>query len=188
MTSELIPSGRSLLDPKMLVERAGIGPGMMVGDFGVGGEAYFGVQAAKLIGTRGMVFAFDIYKPALSSALSAAKLSGCHNMKTVWSDLERYGGARTIRDGALDFGIMVNVLHGSKQQKEMLRECTRMLKAGSRMLVIEWANAGLKFGPKEQQLLPEARLLDLGLQAGLAPFEQFAAGPHHYAVVFVKAG
>ncbi len=186
--SEIVPSGRSFLDPAKLLDRAGLTSGMQVGDFGVGGAAYFGIQASKTIGERGLVYAIDVFKPALSSALSKARLERCMNFKPVWSDLEIVGGARIVKDGSLDFGILVNVLHASKKQKDILQECTRMLKSGARMLIIEWAKGGEAFGPKREQIVPAARILDLCAQAGLAPFDQFEAGPYHYGIVVVKAG
>lgn len=186
--SELVPSGRSFLDPAKLLEHSGLASGMQVGDFGVGGAAYFGIQASKMIGERGLVFAIDVFKPALSSALSKARLEGCMNFKPVWSDLEIVGAARAVRDSSLDFGMLVNVLHASKKQKDILRECARMLKSGARMLIVEWAKGGEMFGPKREQIVPAARILDLCAQTGLAPFDQFEAGPYHYGIVVVKAG
>ncbi len=35
---------------------------------------------------------------------------------------------------------------------------------------------------------PGSRVLDLCTQVGLAPFEQFDAGPYHYGLIVVKAG
>ena len=186
--SERAPSGRSFLDPAKLLERAGLASGMQVGDFGVGGAAYFGIQASKTVGERGVVYAIDVFKPALSSALSKARLEGCMNFKPVWSDLEIVGAARAVKDGSVDFGILVNVLHASKKQKEILKECSRMLKPGARMLIIEWAKGGEAFGPKREQIVPATRILDLCAQTGLAPFDQFDAGQYHYGIVVVKAG
>ncbi len=186
--TELVASGRSYLDPAKLLERAGVAAGMRVGDFGVGGAAYFGIQAAKMIGDHGMVYAFDVLKPALSSALSKAKLNGCRNFSPVWSDLEIVGAARTVKNSSLDFGILVNVLHQSKKQKEILTECSRMLKASARLLIVEWAKGGERFGPTREQVVPAERILDLCSQVGLAPFDQFEAGPYHYGLVVVKAG
>lgn len=186
--TELVASGRSYLDPVKLLERGGVSAGMRVGDFGVGGAAYFGIQAAKMVGDRGMIYAFDVLKPALSSAVSKAKLEGCRNFKPVWSDLEIVGGARGVKDRSLDFGILVNVLHQSKRQKEILAESARMLKPGARLLIVEWLRGGEAFGPKREQVVPAERILELCSQVGLAPFDQFEAGQFHYGLIVVKAG
>lgn len=184
----LVPSGRSFLDPARLLENSGLTTGMRVGDFGVGGEAYFGIQAAKMVGERGTVFAIDVFKPALSSALGKARLEGCPNFKPVWSNLEVVGAARAVKDRSLDFGILVNVLHSSKKQREILQECSRMLKPEARLLIVEWKAGGERFGPKPEQIIPASRVLDLCEQIGLAPFDQFEAGQYHYGLVVVKAG
>lgn len=186
--NERAPSGRSFLDPAKLLDRAGLASGMNVGDFGVGGAAYFGIQASKVVGERGTVYAIDVFKPALSSALSKARLEGCMNFKPVWSDLEIVGGARAVKDSTLDFGMLVNVLHASKKQKNVLTECARMMKPGGRILIVEWSKGGEVFGPKRESIVPAARILDLCAQTGLAPFDQFEAGQYHYGIVVVKAG
>ncbi|MBI4090271.1 MAG: methyltransferase domain-containing protein [Candidatus Kerfeldbacteria bacterium] len=186
--TERSASGRSYLDPAGLLQRSGLSAGMRVGDFGVGGAAYFGVQASKMVGDRGTIFAVDVFKPALSSALSKARLEGCTNFKPVWSDLEVVGGTRAIPNNSLDFGVLVNVLHQSKQQKNVLQECARMLKPGARLLIVDWSKGGEIFGPKREAVVPVERVLDLCTQAGLAPFDQFEAGPYHYGLVVVKAG
>lgn len=186
--TEHAPSGRSFLDPSSLLDRSGLATGMSVGDFGVGGAAYFGIQAAKVVGQRGLVFAFDVFKPALSGALSKARLAGCPNLKPVWTNLEVIGGARTVHDNSLDFGILVNVLHQSRHQREILSECTRMLKPGARLLIVDWKSGGGSFGPKEDEVVPPERVLQLCTDIGLAPFDRFEAGPNHYGLVVVKAG
>ncbi len=186
--TEVTPSGRSFLDPVKLLNRAGLSTGMHVGDFGVGGAAYFGIQASKIIGERGVVYAIDVFKPALSSALSKARLEGCMNFKPIWSDLEIVGGARSVKSGSLDFGILVNVVHNSKKQKEVLQECARMLKPGARLLIVEWMKGGEAFGPKREQIVPSERVLSLCEEVGLAPFDQFEAGQYHYGIIVVKAG
>lgn len=186
--TEVTASGRSFLDPVKLLERGGVSTGMSIGDFGVGGAAYFGIQAAKMIGERGTVYAIDVFKPALSSALSKARLEGCRNFKPIWSNLEVFGASRQVRDSSLDFGILVNLLHQTKKQKDVLRECSRMLKVGARLLIADWARGGERFGPKREQVVPIERVIDLCSQVGLAPFDQFEAGPYHYGLIVVKAG
>ncbi len=186
--TELVATGRTFLDPAKLLERAGIAPGMRVGDFGVGGAAYFAVQAGKMIGEHGLVYGIDVFKPALSGAMSKAKLAGCRNFRPVWSNLEMFGAARSVPNDSVDLGILVNVLHQSKKQKDVLKECARMLKPGSRLLIVDWMKGGERFGPKREQIVPANRVVDLCTQAGLALFDQFEAGPYHYGIVVVKAG
>lgn len=181
-----IPSGNEYLNPAAILKRASLEPGRRVGDFGTGGSAYFAMQAARVIGPRGTVFAIDTFKPALSSAMSKAHLFGITNIRPVWSDLEVYGGARAVRDETLDFGLLVNVLHQSKKHEAMLRECGRMLKPGARMLIVEWKASQGAFGPPVASLVREDHLKKHLDRAGFAVVDRFDASEIHYAVVAVK--
>ena len=73
--TESVPSGRSFLDPTKILERGGVSAGMHVGDFGVGGAAYFGIQAAKMVGAKRL--------PELTSrsTLQSRLLSSCRHGK-----------------------------------------------------------------------------------------------------------
>jgi len=182
-----IPSGKSYLDPAFLLEKLDIKAGMKVGDFGCGGSGYFTLQAAQMVGDKGRVYAIDIFKPNLSAIWRNVKMRGYEDIvRCVWSDLEIYGAAKKIKDESLDRGILVNVLHQSKKQKEILKECSRMLKKEARLLFVEWSSPKLFFGPRENEIIEKNRVIQLAAEIGLAPMEDFKAGPYHYALIFVK--
>jgi ubiquinone/menaquinone biosynthesis C-methylase UbiE len=181
-----IPSGNEYLNPDAVLKRAGLESGRRVGDFGTGGSAYFALQAARAVGPRGMVFAIDAFKPALSSAMSKAHMFGITNIRPVWSDLEVYGGAKAVHDETLDFGLLVNVLHQSKKHELMLRECARMLKPGARILIIEWRASKGSFGPPAAAIVPEDHLKKHLERAGFAVVDRFDPSDIHFAIVAVK--
>lgn len=186
---EKTPSGSQLLDPAELLHRLGIVAGMRVADLGCGGNGYFTMQAAKLVGGDGLVYAVDIYKPALSAVYSKAVTLGVNNVvHCVWSNLEVIGGAQKIPDGSLDAAIMVNVMHQSKMHLEVLLEASRMLKTGARLLLIDWKSGGHAFGPKKDSIVNAEAVLKLAAQAELAEFDVFDAGPYHWGIIVVKAG
>ncbi len=182
-----LPSGKSYLDPAFLLEKLEVKGGMYVADFGCGGSGYFALQAAGMVGDKGRVYAIDIFKPNLSAIWRNIKMRGYQDVvRCVWSDLEIEGAAKKIKDGSVDRGILVNVLHQSKKQKEILKECIRTLKKEGRLLIVEWGSSGLVFGPKEKDLVDMERVKQLAAKTGLASMEEFKAGPHHYGLVFVK--
>lgn len=181
-----IPSGNEYLNPQAVLKRAGLEPGRRVGDFGTGGSAYFALQSARMVGARGTVYAIDAFKPALSSAMSKAHLFGITNVRPIWSDLEVYGGVTAVRDESLDFGLLVNVLHQSKKHEAMLRECGRMLRPGSRLLIVEWRSSGGMFGPPAGAIVREEHLKKHLDRTGFAVVDRFDPSDIHYAVVAVK--
>ena len=180
-----LPSGKTYLDPVFLLEKLGVLSGMKVADFGCG-AGYFTLQAAEMVGNAGRVYALDIFKPNLSAVWSKVKTRGYDNVvRCVWTDLEIYGGARKIKDGSVDRGILTNVLHQSKKQKDILRECARLLKDEGKLLVVDWSKTAA-FGPKENQLVSQERVRTMAAEVGLAEMERFKAGSYHWGMIFVK--
>lgn len=177
------PSGKQYLDPSALLARLKLAPKQQVGDFGVGGGAFFALAAAALVGAKGVVWAVDVFKPALSSAMSRVKLAGYVNVKPVWSNLEVFRGAKMIPDQSLDAGLLINVLHQSKKHREILRECSRMLKPGAQLLIVEWDVTGFGFGPKQPDLVPQQYLEKVVSDLGLQVVERFEASRYHYGLM-----
>ncbi len=184
MTTSPSPIQHQYLDPAAILRRLSVQPGMQVGDFGAGGGAYFALEAATIVGDKGIVWAIDVFKPALSACASKAKLAGLTNVKTVWSNLEIYRGARNIPDHTLDIGFLVSVLHLSKKHREILRECSRMLKPGASFLVIDWEVTGFGFGPKREDLVPQQYIEKIALDLGLKVSERLEASRYHYGLIF----
>jgi ubiquinone/menaquinone biosynthesis C-methylase UbiE len=183
-----IPTGKTYLNPISILEKVGLEPSQKVADFGCGGSGYFALQAAKMIGSKGLVYAVDILKPALSAILSKARLMSLSNIRTVWTDLEKFGAAKSIKNNSLDFGLLKNILYQSKKQLEILKETARTLKKEGKLLVIDWEVTGLGFGPKKENLVSKENVIKMAASCGLAEMESFKAGPYHWGLIFVKSG
>jgi ubiquinone/menaquinone biosynthesis C-methylase UbiE len=183
------PSGTELLNPATLLEKLDLSSGMRVADLGSGGAGYFTIQAAKMVTDEGLVYAVDIYKPALSALYSKATTLGVNQIiHCVWSNLEVIGGAQKISNGSLDAAMLVNTLHQTKMYLEVLMEASRMLKVGGRLLIVDWKSGGHAFGPKSEDTISRETLIKLAAQADLAEFQSFNAGPYHWGMIVVKAG
>lgn len=178
------PTGRQFLDPEKILRRLKLGPKMVVGDYGCGGGGYFAVQAAQMVGGKGLVWALDVYKPALSACLSKASLAGLTNIKALWSDLEVYRGAKAIKDQTVDLGLLVNVLNKSKKHEVIFREIARTLKPGATLLIIDWDVTGFGFGPEKSDLVPAEEVKSLAQGVGLKLTETLEPSRYHYGLVF----
>ena len=104
-----IPGGNELINAKEFLTKVGIEEEMTVADLGCGARGYFSLQAARMVGSRGMVYAVDILPAALKGVEVNAKLLGINNIKTVWSDLEIYEATK-IPAESLDFALLINIL------------------------------------------------------------------------------
>lgn len=179
------PGGNELLNPKELLDRLGVGYGARVGDLGCGSMAYFAFQAGQMVGDRGQVYAVDIMREVLSNVVGRLQLSGITNVKTVWSNLEQYGAA-DIKDSSLDFTILINILFQTKERGIVVKEATRMLKPGGRLLIVEWKSIGVLFGPPQELRVSPGKVKELAQAAGLKLEQEFEAGPYHFGQIYSK--
>ena len=97
----MIHSGTALVDPKMILDKIKLTHGMRVADFGCGRTGHLVFPSAQIVGEDGVVYAVDIVKNILQSISSMAKDQGYENIKTIWSDIEKYEKT-PIPDNSLD--------------------------------------------------------------------------------------
>jgi len=163
----------------------GIGYGNVVGDLGCGGMGYFTLQAGKLVGDKGQVYAVDVVKTVLPSIETRAKLEGLNNIKTIWSNLEVLGATR-IKESSLDFTLVINVLFQSKKQREILEEAIRLLRKNGKLVVVDWSTSRAPLGPAIKDRVPLEKIEAMAQSLNLKKEKTFEAGPYHYGFVFVK--
>lgn len=181
-----VPGGSELLDPKIILEKVGLEEGMTVADLGCGGMGYFSLQAAYLVGEKGLVFAVDILPFVLENVKERAKARGLDKIiKTVQSNLEIFGATK-IRNESLDFALLINIFFQTKRHKNMIREAVRMLKPKGKLVVVDWKKTGAPFGPPVGDRVNPQKIEKLALQIGLKKKFAFDAGPYHYGLVFEK--
>jgi len=175
-----------LLDPEALLRGAlSLELGHQVGDLGCGGAGYFTLPAARIVGSKGKVYALDILRFALDGVESKVKLAGLLNVETIWSDLERPGAAK-IPEGSLDRALLVNLMFQSRQNENIMREAWRLVKPGGELLVVDWKVQPTLFGPPLAQRLQPSAVEALAHKLGFKTKQQFEAGPYHYGFVFTK--
>lgn len=180
-----IPGGKEVIDSLKLLERLGIEEKMQVADLGCGRRGYFSLQAAKMVGELGRVYAVDVIPSALENVQSMANLFGVNNLKTVWADLEVVGGTK-IPDQNIDLAMVNNVFFQTKKDDLILKEATRILKRGGKLLVTEWKKIKTPFGPPPENRVSPEEIKNNAKNCGLSLCEEFEAGPYHYALIFIK--
>ncbi len=185
-SKQKVAGGNEFLDVRdILSNKLGVTYGASLADFGCGGAGFFVLQAAKIVGPEGKVYAVDILKKALDNVRSQAERMSINNVETIWSNIEIYGATK-INDQSLDFGLLVNVLFQNDKYLDILKETSRMVVHGGKMLVIDWREGRFPMGPEPQAKLPKAKLLEMVSGLGLEPIEEFEAGKFHYGVVLEK--
>jgi ubiquinone/menaquinone biosynthesis C-methylase UbiE len=175
----------SLIDGNLLFKRAGIGDKMKVADLGCGSSGQFVFGPAKLVGDRGKIFAVDIMKTVLETVRRRAAQENTKNVFTIWSNLEIFGATK-IESGSLDIGMLINTLYQSHKRLEILRESIRMIKNKGKLLIVEWKNISIPFGPPLDERVNMEQLKSVLTKLGMKLEDEFDAGPYHYGLVFEK--
>lgn len=175
-----------ILDVPALLKRAGVDGGMIVADLGCGRDGSFVITAGRMVTENGRVYAVDIVKDVLTVMKEKAETAGLHNVVTVWSDLEVFGGARQISTGSLDVGILANTLFQSEKREEMVGESLRMIKTGGTLLVVEWKPAPTPFGPPQELRVKPEDIKRHAQRHGAQLIDEFEAGEYHWGLIFHK--
>lgn len=180
-----IPGGAELMNAEEVLKKAGIEEGMKVADFGCGGRAYFSLQAARLVGKDGLVYAIDILKTVLRSVEDLAKFYNLKNIKTVWADLEVPGSTK-IENESTDFVIITNLFFQTKDHKIILKEAVRILKRNGKIFVADWGKTASPLGPPVKMRVDPQKIKKIAEEIGFIFEKEFQAGPYHFGMVFVK--
>jgi len=182
---EKIIGGNSLLDANLIIKKANIKEKMSVGDFGCGSIGYFVLPLSKIVGDNGTVYAVDIMKNTLETIERRKKQENLPNIKTVWSNLEIFNATK-IESGSLDVGLLINTLYLSRKRTEIIRESVRMLKKGAVLMIVEWLNTRLPFGPPREERVEPESIKRSASKLGLRLEDEFVAGNYHYGLIFTK--
>lgn len=172
------------LKPEQIITQFGLKKGDHIADFGAG-HGYFTIPLARLVGEEGKVYAFDVQKEVLDIIRTKAQLEHLLNIELVRANLDAPQGSK-LKDGVLDFVLISNLLFQSEARQTVLEEAARVLRKNTKMAVIEWDQSESALGPsRELRILPQAAA-ELALQTGFQKISEFAAGSHHYGLLFLK--
>ncbi len=174
-----------LLHARELLERAGVTPHMTVADFGCGNAGYFTIPASTMVGDKGTVYAVDVVQTVLSSVSGAAKLAGCHNVQTVWSNLEHVGATK-IPENTVDVTLLINILFQTQDQASVIKEAARLTKAGGKILIVDWKITATPLGPSQAVRISPESIRIAARDANLDELDSFDAGHFHFGLLFRK--
>jgi len=115
--------------PKEAIAEAAVVPGDTVLDFGCG-PGGFAVEAARVAGPGGMVYALDIMPLAARYVKRYAKKAGVANVQTITSGLET-----ALADRSVDVVLLYDIFHHLPRPDAILTELARVLKDTGRLSV-----------------------------------------------------
>lgn len=169
-------------NPAEVLQALGVMSGMTVADLGAGSGAYT-LAAASLVGEKGKVFAVDVQKELLSRIQNEATRRGHTQVSIIWGDIEAHQGTR-IKSGSVQVAILANVLFQCDNKLGAVREALRTLVPQGRLAVIDWADSFNGLGPIPAHVVTKEQAMALCETAGATLVREFAAGEHHYGLLY----
>lgn len=147
--------------PRAILLAAGVAPGMVVADVGVG-TGYFAREAAALVGPSGRVIGVDVNAELLAMARERA-LPDITNLELRLSKEDEV----PLDDASVDLVFMGNMLH-ELEGDGTLREVARVLRPRGSVAVLEWKKQEMAEGPPLHERLTldemDARLARVGFR------------------------
>lgn len=174
----------NFLDPKKIIEQITVAPGSIVADFGCG-SGFFSLAFAEAVGEEGKIYSLDILPSSLESVESKAKLQGLTNVIPQRVNLEKDGGSK-LPDNSNDWVIMKDMLFQNKMKDVIMKEASRVLKIGGKLILIEWNDYDVTIGPEKNIRISKEELNNLAEIQGFKLEKELETGGFHWGAVFVK--
>jgi ubiquinone/menaquinone biosynthesis C-methylase UbiE len=168
-------------EPTSNLEKLGITHGMKIVDVGAG-SGFYTLEAAKLTGPSGRVYAVDVQKDLLERLRAQAGTLGIRNVEVVWANAEKIGGTK-LRESIADRLIVSNVLSQIEKPDDFALEMKRLAKPGAKLMLIDWSETS-PLSP--QHLVSENTAKTLFEKSGFKLDRNFNAGDHHYGLLFTR--
>jgi ubiquinone/menaquinone biosynthesis C-methylase UbiE len=122
-------SGRDILNRWQEIDLVREGTTFL--DFGCG-TGSFSIPAARIIGSRGKVYALDCFSKQLQIVNKQSSKAGLRNIETILSN-----GRTGLPDESVDVVWMCDVLHELPEKHEVMKELHRILKKGGVLAVYD---------------------------------------------------
>ncbi len=167
---------RKILPPEETLMKLGLDEGDRVADIGCG-IGYFSIPAAKIAGSRGYVFAFDISQEMLKETLKRATANNISNLHTILipeNDI--------IFGEKVSFVLMSNLLHEIDNKLDMLRQARNILRDKGRLAIVEWQKAETKYGPPIDHRIDKNEVVEMLAALGFNCINKFDIGENFYGI------
>lgn len=163
--------------PDAVVAQLGLAPGATVCEIGAG-PGYFSLRLARAVGAQGLVYAVDVEPRILAVLRDRIDEAGARNVLPVLA-LPR---DPLLPQRTCDAILIVNTLHHFEAPVPYLRRLQRSLKAGGRLINIDFHKRETPVGPPLESRIARDDFLALGARAGLKVVAEHELLPHQYFI------
>lgn len=176
------PSSFHMHDSELVFDKLNLKKGDVFLDLGCGAGDY-SIEASKIIGNSGMVYALDIREESLNAFEEDIALKGLTNINLILSDIK---GQLPLENQSVDVCFIATVLHIfnlAEDGEKIFKEVHRLLKPQGRVVIIECKKEDLSFGPPMNMRNSPEELEEIAMLCGFKKTEYFDLG-YNYMVQF----
>lgn len=177
------PSSFSMQDPTLVFNELKLKEGEVFLDMGCGAGDYT-IQASKILGDSGVVYALDVWEELISNLEEEAAINGLKNIKGIATDIT---DKLPIEDNSIDVCFIATVLHTMHMpniKENLFNEIRRVLKPDGRLAIIECKKEQRHFGPPMHMRLSSEEMEAFASQHGFEKINLLDLG-YNYMIQFV---
>ncbi|MGB9842472.1 MAG: class I SAM-dependent methyltransferase [Candidatus Bathyarchaeales archaeon] len=163
--------------PKLNLKSIGLAAGMVFMDIG-GGDGFFTLPAARIVGETGKVYAVDVNASAVERLKHKAAAEDLKNIYAVVGAAED----TVFCEECADIVFYSTVLHDFKDPAKVLRNAKQMLKKGGKLVNVDWKKKPTAFGPPMHIRFSEEQAASLIEAAGFKVESIRELGRNHYII------
>jgi ubiquinone/menaquinone biosynthesis C-methylase UbiE len=178
-------STQNILNAEEVLKSAGIKLGDAFLDAGCG-DGYISIEASKMVGKQGKVYAVDVYPESIETVKTKIKDNDLNNMEAVLADITEN---IPINDDSVDHIMMANVLHGfvaENELKPVMDNINRIIKSGGIFSVVEFKKIENSSGPPFNVKISPEQVTEILTQYGFDTINTQEIGKYHYIVNGLK--
>ena len=162
--------------PDELVRALKLKDGQVACDIGAG-PGYFALRIARAVGSAGLVYAVDVEPRILDALRQNLRTAAAGNVVPVLAQADD----PLLPKAACDVILVVNTYHHFPDRVAYLRRLARSLRAGGRLVNVDFTKAS-PIGPPPQERVSRDDFLKDAAAAGLHLSAEHTFLPHQYAV------
>ncbi|ADZ08949.1 Methyltransferase type 11 [Methanobacterium lacus] len=149
------------------------------------GDGYVSIEASKLVGSNGKIFALDVYPESIEGVAKEVKEKGIENLEPILADVT---DSIPLDDDSVDAVLMSNVLHGfgDEELETVLKNINRVIKKDGKFAVVEFRKVQGERGPPFDVRLHPSDVSQILSKHGYKVVKSQEIATLHYIVVGQK--
>ncbi len=175
------PERRRIMPPEETLRKLGLKTGDIMADVGCG-IGYFTFPAAQIVGPEGKVLAMDVADEMLNVVNEGKDRNPATNIETLKVAEEHL----PLKNGAVNFALVCNVLHEVEELERYVGELQRILAVKGRLAVIDFEKKESQWGPPIHHRIDKNELIGIFNKHGLKIVDCQSIGEEHYSILAEK--